>query len=141
MFIPENFKGKTALVIGAGRSGVAAANLLAARGFKVLLSDTKPGPQLKECLKVLNREVTVETGGHSDGVLACGFAVKSPGLSRSSPIIVKLKKNAMPVFSEIETALAFAGTSELLAVTGTNGKTTTTVLLGKILERALKARG
>jgi len=141
MFIPEKFKGKKALVIGAGKSGAAAANLLAARGFKVLLSDAKPKQRLKDRLKILNKKIEVETGGHTNRVLACGFAVKSPGLSHSSPIIAELKKNRIPIFSEIETALAFAGTGELLAVTGTNGKTTTAVLLNKIMERALRARG
>lgn len=141
MFIPANFKDKTALVIGAGKSGVAAANLLASRGFKVLLSDNKPLARLKERLKELSGKVEVEAGGHTDRVFSRGFAVKSPGLSHSNPLIVKLKKNRIPVFSEIETALAFSGTSEVLAVTGTNGKTTTTVLLGEIMKRALKARG
>ena len=140
MFIPEKFTGKKALVIGAGKSGAAAANLLAARGFKVLLSDAKPKPRLKDQLKILNKKIEVEAGGHTNRVLACGFAVKSPGLSHSSPIIAKLKKNRIPIYSEIEIALAFAGTGELLAVTGTNGKTTTAVLLDKIMERALSAR-
>ena len=128
-------------MIGAGKSGAAAANLLAARGFEVLLTDAKPKQRLKDRLKILNKKIEVETGGHTNRVLACGFAVKSPGLSRSSPIIAKLKKNRTPIFSEIETALAFAGTGELLAVTGTNGKTTTAVLLNKIMERSLRARG
>ncbi|MFA6434631.1 MAG: UDP-N-acetylmuramoyl-L-alanine--D-glutamate ligase [Elusimicrobiales bacterium] len=142
MFIPEKFKGKKALVIGAGRSGVAAANLLlASGGFRVLLSDNKPLNLLKDRLRGLNAKVEVETGGHTAGVLACGFAVKSPGLPHSHPLIVKLRKNGIPVFSEIETALAFSGTSQVLAVTGTNGKTTTTILLGEIMKRVLKTRG
>jgi len=139
-FVPEHFKGKKALVIGAGKSGIACANLLAQKGFEVLLSDNKPLNQLKERLKDLCKKVKVEAGGHTDEVMTCGFAIKSPGLSRSNPLIVKLEKHGLPVFSEIETALAFSKTPELLAVTGTNGKTTTTVLLGKIMERALKAR-
>ena len=141
MFTPEKFKGKKALVIGAGRSGVACANLLSARGFTVLLSDSKPLAQLKERLKGLNGKVELETGGHTAKTLRCAFAVKSPGLPHSNPLILKLKKNRIPVFSEIETALAFSRAPELLAVTGTNGKTTTTILLGEIMARALKSRG
>jgi len=141
MFNPKKFKNTKALVIGAGKSGVACANLLAARGFAVLLSDSKSFTQLKGRLKGLNPKVELETGGHTAGTLRCGFAVKSPGLPHSTPLIVKLKKRRIPVFSEIETALAFSRTSELMAVTGTNGKTTTTILLGEIMKRALKARG
>jgi len=134
-------KGKKALVIGAGKSGVACANLLADRGFPVLLSDNKSFAQLRERLKGLDRKVELETGGHTARTLLCGFAVKSPGLPHSNPLIRKLKQNRIPVFSEIETALAFSRTPDLLAVTGTNGKTTTTVLLGEIMKDALKARG
>ena len=141
MFIPEKFKHKKALVIGAGKSGVACANLLISGGFAVLLSDNKPSGQLKRQIKELNKKVGVETGGHTDKIFSCGFAVKSPGLSHSNPLIVKLKKKRIPIFSEIELALAFSKTSDVLAVTGTNGKTTTTVLLGEIMERALKTRG
>ncbi len=139
MFIPEDFKDKKALVIGAGKSGIACANLLAARGFSVLLTEQKKACQVKERLKTLSRLVKTETGGHSKAVFACGFAVKSPGLPQTSPLIKALIKNKIPVFSEIETALAFsAGT--LLAVTGTNGKTTTTILLGELLGEALRRR-
>lgn len=129
------------MVIGAGKSGVACANLLAGRGFGVLLSDAKPPAQLKERLKKLDERVELEAGGHTDKTLRCGFAVKSPGLPHSAPLMLKLKKKRIPVFSEIEAALAFADTEELLAVTGTNGKTTTTVLLGEIMKQALRGRG
>jgi len=138
MFIPENFRGKRALVIGAGRSGAACANLLAANGFDVLLTEEKKAEAVKEKLKGLSRGVKVETGGHGAGVFACGFAVKSPGMSHSNPLIKALKKKKIPVFSEIETALAFSKAGKLLAVTGTNGKTTTTVLLGEIMNAALR---
>jgi UDP-N-acetylmuramoylalanine--D-glutamate ligase len=133
MFIPENFKGKRALVIGAGKSGVACANLLAAKGFDVLLTEAKKAADVKDRLKLLSRRVKAETGGHTKAALACGFAVKSPGMSHGHPLIKALKKKKVPVFSEIETALAFSK-GKLLAVTGTNGKTTTTMLLGEIMK-------
>ncbi|PIU18487.1 MAG: UDP-N-acetylmuramoyl-L-alanine--D-glutamate ligase [Elusimicrobia bacterium CG08_land_8_20_14_0_20_59_10] len=138
MFIPENFKGKGALVIGAGRSGIACANLLAANGFKVLLTESQSTGKIKDRLKKLPRGVKTETGGHTKAVFSCGFAVKSPGLSRSNRLIISLKKKGIPVFSEIETALAFSRAARLLAVTGTNGKTTTTILLGAIMKAALR---
>ena len=140
MFIPENFKGKRALVIGAGKSGVACANLLAAKGFDVLLTESRGAADVRDRLKALSRKVKVETGGHGKAAFACGFAVKSPGMSHANPLIKALKKNKIPVFSEIETALAFSK-GRLLAVTGTNGKTTTTVLLGEIMKAALRGKG
>ncbi|HAT72723.1 MAG TPA: UDP-N-acetylmuramoyl-L-alanine--D-glutamate ligase [Elusimicrobia bacterium] len=140
MFTPERFKGKRALIIGAGKSGVACANLLAGRGFDVLITEKKTAGEVKEGLKDLSRRVKAETGGHSKAVFGCGFAVKSPGLPHSNPLIAALKKHKIPVFSEIEVALAFSA-GKLLAVTGTNGKTTTTLLLGELMKAALSPRG
>ncbi len=140
MFIPAELKGRRALVIGAGKSGVACANLLAANGFDVLLTEAKKAAEVKDRLKLLSRRVKVEAGGHTGAALACGFAVKSPGLSHANPLIRSLKKAGVPVFSEIETAMAFSR-GKLLAVTGTNGKTTTTVLLGELMKAALGRAG
>jgi UDP-N-acetylmuramoylalanine--D-glutamate ligase len=139
MFEPGKFKDGRALVIGAGKSGAACANLLAAKGYAVLLTEKKKAFEVREKLKGLSKKVKVETGGHSPAVFGCAFAVKSPGMSRSNPLIKALGKKRIPVFSEIEVALAFsAGT--LLAVTGTNGKTTTTMLLGELMKAALKRK-
>ncbi len=141
MFNPSAFKGKKALVIGAGRSGLAAARLLSARGFRVLLSDSAPLKDLKPKLKGLPRSVETEAGGHSDRILSCGFAVKSPGLPARAPVFEKLRAAGIPVFSEIEIALAFSKAGKVLAVTGTNGKTTTTELLGLLMKSAAARRG
>ncbi|MEI7529010.1 MAG: UDP-N-acetylmuramoyl-L-alanine--D-glutamate ligase [Elusimicrobiota bacterium] len=141
MFNPGIYKGKKALVIGAGKSGAACANLLAAKGFAVLLTEEKSAAEIKDRLKGLSRRVAVETGGHTKEAYGCAFAVKSPGLPHSNPLIASLKKKKIPVFSEIEIALAFSGGAPLLAVTGTNGKTTTTTLLGEIMTLALKGTG
>ena len=138
MFNPEKFKNKLALVIGAGKSGVSCSNLLAANGFKVILSESRPLKHVRADLRGLNRAVTLETGGHTSRAFTCVFAVKSPGLARSSRVMLELKKRGVPVFSEVETAMAFSGTKNFLAVTGTNGKTTTTELLGAIMEETLK---
>lgn len=137
---PKELKGKRALVIGAGKSGVACANLLAAKGFKVLLTEEKPAAAVKEKLKALKPSVKTETGGHTPEVFTCGFAVKSPGMSHANPLIVSLNQKRIPVFSEVEIALAFSA-GKLLAVTGTNGKTTTTILLGELMGEALRRRG
>ncbi len=141
MFRPSEFKGERALVIGAGRSGLAAARLLAGKGFRVLLSDSAPIKDLKPKFKGLPGSVEIEAGGHSDRILSCGFAVKSPGLPSHAPVFKKLKSAGIPVFSEIEVALAFSKAGKVLAVTGTNGKTTTTELLGLLMKSAAKRRG
>ncbi len=125
-------------MIGAGRSGAACANLLASKGFKVLLTEQKKAAELGGKLKGLSRSVEVETGGHGKGVFTCSFAVKSPGMAHSSPLIAALRNKKVPLFSEIEIALAFSKAGRLLAVTGTNGKTTTTMLLAEIMNAALR---
>ncbi|KAF0125696.1 MAG: UDP-N-acetylmuramoylalanine--D-glutamate ligase [Elusimicrobia bacterium] len=140
-FEPAKFKGEKALVIGAGRSGLAAARLLAKKGFRVLLSDSAPMKDFKPRLKGLPRAVEVEAGGHSGAILSCGFAVKSPGLPARAPVFKRLKAAGIPVFSEIEIALAFSKAGRILAVTGTNGKTTTTELLGLLMKAAARRRG
>ncbi len=131
MFKPENFKGKKACVLGLGRSGKAAAELLARKGFSVLLSEGKTPSHVPSFPKA----VEVETGGHSEKVFQCGFIVKSPGILPQSKVLQEAKKRKIPIFSELEVALAFAPKNIcVLAVSGTNGKTTTTSLLGEILK-------
>ncbi len=135
MFKPEKFIDKTACVLGAGKSGIYCANLLAGKGFKVILSEEKTLEQLGALPQQLLPAVTFETGGHSDKLFDCGFAVKSPGISSSCKIIAGIKSADIPLFSELETALSFCPNADLFAVTGTNGKTTTTTLLWEILRR------
>ena len=131
MFKPEKFKGKKACVLGLGRSGKAVAELLAEKGFSVLLSEEKKVQEIP----VLSKAVTIETGGHTEEVLECDFIVKSPGIFPQNTILRKAKKKKIPVFSEMEIALSFAPADIcLLAISGTNGKTTTTSLLGEILK-------
>ncbi len=129
MFKPSVWHGKKVCVLGAGKSGRAVAGLLHAHGFSVLISE-----EAKIKPPVLNG-ITVETGGHSAAVFACDFWVKSPGIFPHNPILLEAKKRKIPVFSELEIALSFIPkTARIFAVTGTNGKTTTTALLGDILK-------
>ncbi len=132
MFKPENFKGKKACVLGAGKSGREAAKLLACHGFSVLISDENKLSGKFE----FPAHVALETGGHSERVFACGFIVKGPGIFPRHPILKEARKRKIPIFSELEIALAFMPKDIcVLAVTGTNGKTTTTALLGEILQK------
>jgi UDP-N-acetylmuramoylalanine--D-glutamate ligase len=137
MFIPSKFKGKKACVLGMGRSGVCVAQLLKRHGFKVLLSEETAKP-VPSGLKGID----AETGGHTEKVFECAFVVKSPGIAPSHHVFKKLKKLKIPVFSEIETAAAFAPKDiKIFAVTGTNGKTTTAWLLNKIMLAHVKEEG
>ena len=133
MFKPEKFTGKKACVLGLGRSGRQAAALLIRRGFDVLVSEGHLLPDVPAL--GLPPQAEVETGGHSEKVFACGFIVKSPGILPNSPVLKEARRRKIPVFSELEVALAFAPKGvTVLAVSGTNGKTTTTALLGEILK-------
>jgi UDP-N-acetylmuramoylalanine--D-glutamate ligase len=136
-FDPKNYKKKKACVIGLGKSGLAAAKLLAAKGFAVFGTDTRPRAELKKALGRLPSQITWEAGGHSEKILKFPFAVKSPGLSPSLPVFQKLKAAGIPVFSELDVALAFSKAKEVVAITGTNGKTTTTALTGAVFAAAL----
>ncbi len=136
IFTPREYKGKSAGVIGLGKSGRAAARLLLSKGFKVFGSDQSPRLELKNSLGALAERIRFESGEHSERLLKCAFVVKSPGLPPHLPIFSKLKEAGVPVFSELEVALAFSKCRNIVAITGTNGKTTTTALLGEILKKA-----
>ncbi len=136
-FQPKAFKGKKACVIGLGRSGLACARLLARKGFSVLGSDSRPRAEIKAQAGRLPAAVAIEGGGHSERVLKCAFAVKSPGLPPSLEVFRRLKEAGVPVFSELEVALAFAKTKDVIAITGTNGKTTTATLTRDIFAEGL----
>lgn len=121
------------LVIGAGKSGVAAANFLSRRGDGVVLSDSKSDPALPYPLE---KSVT-RVFGHQDETLLDGVTqvVLSPGVPATIPIIRAAQANGIPVISEIELAYReLRGT--VIAITGSNGKSTTTALLGEILRIA-----
>jgi len=129
MFKPEMWQGKKAGVLGLGKSGRAVALLLKRHGFEVLISEEARvlAPSLPG--------IAVETGGHSSAVFTCDFLVKSPGIFPKHPVLAEARKRKIPVFSELEVAISFFPPQvRIFAVTGTNGKTTTTALLGEILK-------
>lgn len=136
-FDPKSFRRKFAGVLGMGKSGQSVARLLAKKGFRVLGSDARPRGELKKAAKGLPAKVSLEGGGHSDRLLACSFVVKSPGLKPGLPILRKLADKKIPVYSELEVALAFSKAKGVVAVTGTNGKSTTTRLAWEIFRAGL----
>ncbi len=129
MFRLTNFKNKKATVLGGGKSGQAVAQLLAAHGCEVLISD-----EGDVALQTPSAQISAESGGHTEQVFLADFIVKSPGIFPQSAVLLKAHELDIPVFSELEVALSFLPESvKIFAVTGTNGKTTTTALLGEII--------
>ncbi|WP_047489201.1 UDP-N-acetylmuramoyl-L-alanine--D-glutamate ligase [Terriglobus sp. TAA 43] len=132
-----DFKGKRVLVVGLGKSGVSAALYLRKLGARVTVSDSRPGEALaKEIPALLDAGVMVESGGH--GVLTFrrqDLIVLSPGVPLSTPEVQQSQRFGVPIIGEVELAsLALQG--KIIAITGSNGKTTTTSLVGHILLHA-----
>lgn len=126
-------------ILGAGRSGIGIAKLLKSKGAKVFLSDSSP----KEKLMYLNTEILdtnsipYEIGINSDKIFDCDFIIVSPGIPPSAEILIKAKSLGIKILSEVEAASYFCAVP-IIAITGTNGKTTTTELIGAILKTAGK---
>ncbi len=126
------------LIIGAARSGLAIARLCRKMGFEVLLTDLKPMESNLKC-SLLDMGIEVIDGGHPDYLVDIDFlwVIKNPGISHKSPFIEKLSRKHF-IYNEIEIALRFAPSYQVGAITGTNGKTTVTTLLGEILAQGEK---
>jgi UDP-N-acetylmuramoylalanine--D-glutamate ligase len=125
---------KRALVVGLGKSGVASALFLQARGARVTVSDAKPQDQLSQEIPILlDHGIAVETGGHGERTFrGQDFIVVSPGVPVDSPSLVQARSLGEPVIGEIELASRFLP-KNMVAITGSNGKTTTTTLAGEII--------
>ncbi|HEY3052333.1 MAG TPA: UDP-N-acetylmuramoyl-L-alanine--D-glutamate ligase [Thermoanaerobaculia bacterium] len=121
------------LVVGAGKSGVAAANFLARRGEDVCLVDDNPSPQLPY---ELDRQVQCSFGRQDEILLdSIGTIVLSPGVPTTLPLLQVAASKAIPTIAEVELAYRhLQGT--VIAVTGSNGKSTTTALIGEIMRSA-----
>lgn len=129
--------GKRVLVVGLGRSGVASALFLKARGAQVTVSDAKSEDQLREEIPALLDEgITVETGGHGERTFHNqDLIVISPGVPIDAQPITQARALGQPVIGEIELASRFLQ-GDIVAITGSNGKTTTTTLVGEILSKS-----
>jgi len=136
MLDKDFLKDKNVLVVGLGRSGYAASLLLAENKAKVAVTDKNKNPYLEKTAKELESYgIKVELGQHSRELLeGKDLVVLSPGVDNRNPVIIWAEEKNIPVISEIELAFWFCPTRKIIAVSGTNGKTTVTSLIGKCLE-------
>lgn len=127
---------KKIVVLGGGISGYGSAILARKKGFDVLLSDSgRIADRYKA--KLDQWEVPYEEGGHTEErILAATEVIKSPGIPESAPIVRKIREAGIPVISEIEFAGRYIGRARCICITGSNGKTTTTSLIYKIMRDA-----
>jgi len=128
--LPINISGRKISVLGARRSGVAIAQLLAQNGADVLLSDTShitfTAPQIQI---FQSSNIKTEFDEHSDTILRSDLVIISPGIPATASIVKQIEAAGIPIVSEIEAAYWFMPDARLIAVTGSNGKTTTTTLI------------
>jgi UDP-N-acetylmuramoylalanine--D-glutamate ligase len=133
-----NLTGKKIIVIGMGKTGIATARFLGKQGAKVIATDEQPVDQWSSEFEKIAKEKWLEIGSYNTRILtgAC-IVVPSPGVPPDNDLLVEAQKKNIPVISEIEIAYRFLKVP-VIAVTGTNGKTTTTTLLGEILKHSGK---
>lgn len=123
------------VILGGGESGVGAARLAQAKGYEVFLSDRQ---MLKEQYRAILQAAGIpfEEGGHTeDRILDASEVIKSPGIPATVPLVAKLRAQGTPVISEIEFAARYTR-AKLIGITGSNGKTTTTLLTYHLLRTA-----
>ena len=129
-----DLKNKRVLVVGLGKSGLAAARFLKSKGARVTVSDARPATLIAELPALLDEGISVEAGSH--GLLTFrrqDLIVVSPGVPADVPELKQVRAMGMRIIGEMELGAAFLE-GEIVAITGSNGKTTTTTLVGEILK-------
>ena len=124
---------KRIVVLGGGISGYGSAVLAKKKGFEVFLSDA--GTIAQRYIDVLNEwSIEWEQGGHNmERILAADVVIKSPGIPEKAPVVKALREQGTPIISEMEFAAKYMGKAKTICITGSNGKTTTTSLIYKIM--------
>ena len=127
---------KRLVILGAGESGVCAAILAKQKGYDVFVTD---GGNIKEIYKSELKEddIDFEEAMHTEAkILNANEVIKSPGIPEKNELVKKIRAAGIPVISEIEFAYRYKGASRIIAITGSNGKTTTTALTFHICSNA-----
>jgi UDP-N-acetylmuramoylalanine--D-glutamate ligase len=126
-------EGQVALIIGLGRSGVALARFLASRGVTPRICDVKPREQVEQFIPPLPDNVQLVLGGYDRRALKdCTAVYASPGVPWDAELLALARERGLPVSSEIDLFFRVCP-APIVGVTGTNGKTTTTALIGQVL--------
>ena len=129
-------KPATAVIAGLGRTGLSCARYLRAHGWRIALTDTRVAPPGLDALRTLDPQIEVRTGGLDTALLdAAVCVVASPGLPQDLPFFAEARRRGIEVFGDIELFARAAG-APIAGITGTNGKSTVTSLLGSMAERA-----
>lgn len=136
-----DLRNKTVTVIGLARSGLAAAGLLKEKGAKVKVTDCGQTEDTQKNAEKLKRKgIEVQIGKHTkDFLLGSDLVVTSPGVYPESQVLKWARRARIPIISEIELAYISCPTDSIVAVTGTNGKSTTVSLIGQILNDAKRS--
>ncbi len=131
----SEFKNRRFSIIGAARSGIAAAEVLKPLGAIPFVSDSGPVKEGEGLDKLRSLGIDFEFGGHSPRALDCDVIIVSPGVPSDAEILVKARGKNIPIWPEIELAVRLCR-GKIIGITGSNGKTTTTALIGEILKAA-----
>ena len=132
-----DLNGKKVAVLGVGKTGLATARFLAGRGVRIAVTDAKPVSawgEVRTALENLQAELAVAPYG-PEILTGVDWVIPSPGIYPANPILIEAVRRGIPVMSELELASRFL-TTPIVAITGTNGKTTVTSLTGEILRAA-----
>lgn len=132
-----NYQGKKCIVLGMGKSGLAAARLLSQKGAIVSVADSSTSKSLQEKRALLSSdkiEVYLGSAAEDDPTIY-DLAILSPGIPLTSPLVINVTRKGTPLLGELELASSFTP-RPLIAITGTNGKTTTTELTTRVLQGA-----
>ncbi len=134
--VSEDFAGKRVLVLGLARSGRAVARLLRSLGAQVTVNDRKPRSETAEAEALEQEGIRVVLGGHPPDLIQPGvdLLVKNPGIPYRIPLIRRAEELGIPVVTEVEIAYLLTD-APLIGITGSNGKTTTTSMVGRMLDR------
>ena len=137
-----NLKNKKVLVLGLARSGMAAISLLHKHGANITLNESKQEENLNEASLLKEMGVRLVCGGQPKELFEEDFdlVVKNPGIKYTEWFILRLQERNIPIYTEIELAYQLAKNHHYIAVTGTNGKTTTVTLIYEILKKAFNEK-